>query len=135
MMRELRIAMALVVAVGCSVSAADWPQWRGPNGTGVTDERDLPLRWSATENVTWRIDLGGVGVSTPIVSSDRVFVTSQIGTGVSRQGPRLSQGPGAATSGERGLGTARSAPPADGTFFLVEAFQRTDGRRLWRYRV
>ena len=135
MTRELRIGIALAVAVGCTVSAADWPQWRGPNGTGVSDEKDLPLRWSATENVTWKIDLGGVGVSTPIVSGDRVFVTSQIGTGVSRQGPRLSQGPAAATSGERGLGTARSAPAADGTFLLVEAFQRADGRRLWQYRV
>jgi hypothetical protein len=75
-------AVMLALTIGASVSAADWPQWRGPHGTGVSDERDLPVRWSATENVAWQADLGGVGVSSPIVAGDRVFVTSQIGAGI-----------------------------------------------------
>jgi len=62
-----------------------------------------------------------------------VFVTSQIGTGISRQGPRLAQGADAASAGERALSAARAAA-ADRTFFLVEAFDRTAGRRLWEYR-
>ncbi|PYR34683.1 MAG: hypothetical protein DMF90_16305 [Acidobacteria bacterium] len=67
----------------------------------------------------------------------RVFVTSQIGTGISRPGPRLAQGSAAAAAGERALGTARSAPSeaASGrTYFLVEAFDRRTGSRLWSYR-
>jgi outer membrane protein assembly factor BamB len=68
---------------------------------GATDEKNLPVTWSATENVAWRAPLGGVGVSSPIVSGDRVFVTSQIGTGVRRAGnhPRLAQGPAQSASG------------------------------------
>src|SRR5207244_13648218 len=72
-----------------------------------------------------------------IVAGGRVFVTSQIGTGISRPGPRLAQGSAAAAAGERALGTARSAPSeaASGrTYFLVEAFDRRTGSRLWSYR-
>jgi outer membrane protein assembly factor BamB len=133
MMRALRIGITLTIALGGSVSATDWPQWRGPKGTGVSDERDLPVRWSATENVTWKVDLGGVGVSSPIVSGDRVFVTSQTGAGLVRQGPRLAQGASASTAGERPLDSSRVA--SDRTTFIVEAFNRADGRRLWQYRV
>lgn len=131
--RSLKLGAALALALGASVSAADWPQWRGPHGTGVADDKDLPVRWSATENVAWKADLGGLGISSPIVAGDRVFVTSQIGAGVSRVGPRLAQGASAAGAGERALDTSRAA--GDKTFFLVEAFSRSDGRRLWEYRV
>ena len=133
MMRALRIGLALAVALGGSVSAADWPQWRGPHGNGVADEKDLPLRWTATENVAWNVELAGVGVSSPIVAGNRVFVTSQIGAGISRQGPRLAQGADAASAGERALSAARAAA-GDRPFFLVEAFDRAAGRRLWEYR-
>ena len=60
--------------------AADWPQFRGPTGLGYTDERDLPLTWNAKtgENIAWRAPLpkNDNPYSSPIVSGDRVFVTS-----------------------------------------------------------
>jgi outer membrane protein assembly factor BamB len=59
--------------------AADWPGWRGPNGTGVSPEKNLPVKWSATENVRWKVPLQGAGVSTPIVSKDHVFLTASEG--------------------------------------------------------
>ena len=93
------------------------------------------MRWSATENVAWKAPLGGVGVSSPIVSGDRVFVTSQIGTGVRRPGnhPRLAQGASAAPPANARSPPA-GAPADDRTFFVVEAFNRADGRRLWQHR-
>jgi outer membrane protein assembly factor BamB len=121
----------------CSLAAADWPHWRGPGANGVAPDTELPVRWSATENISWRAPLRGLGVSTPIVSGDRVFVTSQIGAGVRRAGnhPRLVQGGDAAAAGERALGGPREADPGDRVAFLVEAFRRTDGRRLWERRI
>ena len=112
----------------------DWPQWRGPLGTGVSAE-NLPLRWSAKENVAWTAALGGQGVSTPIVVGDRVIVTSQLGTGVRQPGnhPRLTQGGDPTAAGERALATAADA--GGKTFFLVEAFSFSDGRRLWQHRL
>src|SRR5216683_6612550 len=115
-MRALRFGLAFAMVVGVTVSAADWPQWRGPQGSGIADEKDLPEQWSATENVAWKAKLGGVGVSSPIVSGNAVFVTSQIGTGVSRQGPRLGQGD-AAGLGDRSLASTGSS--SDKVVFLV----------------
>ena len=138
MSRRIRLALILVYCTGGSMAAADWPQWRGPSGTGTTTETGLPVKWSATENVAWKAPIGGLGVSTPIVVGDRVFVTSQLGAGVRREGnhPRLVQGGNASEAGERALGGARAAAlAAEKTTFLVEAFHRADGRRLWQHRV
>ena len=61
--------LALVLVAG------DWPQWRGPHGTGVANETGVPLKWSKTENIRWRAALDGPGNSTPIVIGQRVYVT------------------------------------------------------------
>ncbi|MBI5768474.1 MAG: PQQ-binding-like beta-propeller repeat protein [Verrucomicrobia bacterium] len=55
--------------------AANWPAWRGPTHDGVTEETNLPLRWSATQNVKWKTPLPDRGNSTPVVWGERVFVT------------------------------------------------------------
>jgi outer membrane protein assembly factor BamB len=39
--------------------AADWPRFRGPDGSGVSTEKGLPVSWSAKENVVWKTDLLG----------------------------------------------------------------------------
>ena len=136
-MSRSRLALLAILALVATVSlrADDWPAWRGPEATGVSSERTLPTRWSATENIAWKSPIAGVGISTPIVSGDRVFVTSQIGAGVSRQGPRLVQGADAAAMGERALGSGRvAASDPDKPIFVVEAFARADGKRLWERR-
>jgi outer membrane protein assembly factor BamB len=138
---HLWLQFALALVASAAIAAADWPQWRGPHGSGISDEKDLPTRWSATENVTWKTSIAGLGVSTPIAAGERIFVTSQIGAGVRKPGnhPRLVQGADAAAAGERALGAPRGtqagAAAGDRTAFLVEAFHRADGRRLWEYRV
>jgi outer membrane protein assembly factor BamB len=55
--------------------ADDWPQFRGPLGTGSAAESAYPLEWGAGKNVRWRTPLSGSGNSSPIVSRGRVFVT------------------------------------------------------------
>lgn len=59
--------------------AADWPAWRGPLGTGHSAETKLPVKWSKTDNVKWRVALPERGNSTPIVWGSRVFVTQAVG--------------------------------------------------------
>jgi outer membrane protein assembly factor BamB len=61
-----------------------WPQWRGPNATGVSPSADPPVEWSETKNVRWKIDLPGRGASTPVIWGDRVYVSTAVpfaGTG------------------------------------------------------
>ena len=134
-----RFSLALVtsatIAALAVVHADDWPHWRGPQASGVAADKSVPTRWSATENVAWKAPIGGVGISTPIVSGERVFVTSQVGTGISRQGPRLVQGGDAAAMGEKPLGSGRATAPPDKTIFIVEAFARGDGKKLWERRI
>ncbi len=60
------------------VAAENWPNWRGPDGIGVSHESGLPLKWSATENVRWKVELPERGNSTPIVWGDRIFLTQPI---------------------------------------------------------
>jgi len=117
--------------------AADWTQWRGPGASGVAPDAALPTRWTGTDNIAWKAPIGGAGVSTPIVSGDRVFVTSQIGAGVRREGnhPRLVQGSDAAAQGERALDAATAASDPSKTYFVVEAFNRADGKRVWERRI
>ncbi|MDP3069850.1 MAG: PQQ-binding-like beta-propeller repeat protein [Opitutaceae bacterium] len=81
---SLGIVLAAVMVplglVSTEVSAADWPAWRGPLGTGVSAEKDLPIDWGSTQNVRWRTSLPEPGNSTPIVSRGRIFLTQSEGT-------------------------------------------------------
>lgn len=72
------IALCLVL-LGSSASAGDWPQFRGPGGTAVSDEKGLPEKWSAKENLRWKVELPGRGVSNPVVAGGRVYVTACTG--------------------------------------------------------
>ncbi|MBV9124641.1 MAG: PQQ-binding-like beta-propeller repeat protein [Planctomycetes bacterium] len=67
-----------ILALGLSLPcfAENWPGFRGPTGQGISSEKNLPLTWSLRENLAWRVDIPGVGWSSPIVWGDRVFVTS-----------------------------------------------------------
>ena len=58
-----------------TAQGGNWPAWRGPNGTGVSDEKDVPLEWSKEKNVAWKVDMPGEGNSTPAIWGQRVFVT------------------------------------------------------------
>jgi outer membrane protein assembly factor BamB len=87
MNRMNRSGVGLVLLACCvavNARAADWPAWRGPHGTGVYDEVDLPTTWSATENVAWKAPLPGPGNSTPVVAAGRVFVTCASDKGATR---------------------------------------------------
>ena len=72
-MRRLALALCLVVLFAATVSA-NWPQWRGPDLNGVSAERNLPLKWTATENVTWKLAMPDRSGSTPIVWGERIFL-------------------------------------------------------------
>ena len=134
-MQRLLITAATCLLTCASVYSADWPHWRGPASIGVSPEKNLPVRWSTTDNVAWRAPLKGVGVSSPIVFGDRVFVTSQVGSGVRRPGshPSLVQGPDAATAGERNLAGPAGQGRSNAVTFVLEAYRASDGRRLWEF--
>jgi hypothetical protein len=102
----------LLIAMVTNVHAENWPNWRGPAASGVSSETGLPVTWSDGENIAWKAQFRGLGVSSPIVWSDRVFVTSQLG--------------GGATSASAGIQIAT---------FLVTAFLAANGKQLWEFQL
>ncbi len=65
----------MVLTLGSvSLGAENWPQWRGPTLNGASAETGLPLRWSKTENIAWKLALPAWSGSTPIVWGDRIFL-------------------------------------------------------------
>lgn len=72
----IRTTAILFLLAGNSLSqAADWPAWRGPTGQGFCEEKNLPLKWSAKENVKWKVPLADQGNSTPVIGGGKIFLT------------------------------------------------------------
>src|SRR5688500_8087011 len=77
--RGFAILIALVALANAgSAAVVDWPAWRGPHGDGRSNEEKLPTRWSATENVHWKVPIRGKGHASPIVCGDRIFLTTAL---------------------------------------------------------
>jgi len=73
-MNRLVIILVLLIASPVVPSAENWPQWRGPSLNGLSGEKNLPVKWSATENITWKLALPAWSGSTPIIWGDRIFL-------------------------------------------------------------
>ena len=70
------LAVFGILLAAISAGAEQWPGFRGPTRQGISLERNLPLKWSASENIAWKTEIPGQGWSSPIVWGDRLFVTS-----------------------------------------------------------
>ncbi len=65
-----------VLSLSEPADADNWPSWRGPNGNGLSSEKNLPVDWSPTKNVAWKVELPGPAGASPVVWGDKVFLTS-----------------------------------------------------------
>lgn len=74
---------AITLMLSLCANAEEWPGFRGPTGQGISTEKGLPTKWSATDNVAWKTAIPGEAWSSPIVWGDRVFVTTVTDTGTS----------------------------------------------------
>jgi outer membrane protein assembly factor BamB len=123
------LASSLVVLAGtwpaARVGAESWPNWRGPQLNGTSTESGLPVRWSVTENITWKTPMPERSGSTPIVWGDHVFVS--VG-----EGPNLSL-----WALDRAKGTVRWKRPlgAGNRRMMKQQMSSpspvTDGRMVW----
>lgn len=69
------IAWGLCATATLSEASENWPQFRGPNRDAVSPDARVPVKWSAGENLRWKLALPGAGASSPVVWEDKVFVT------------------------------------------------------------
>ena len=83
-----RIALTIIVGVCLAVAglsffasgaaAGNWPQWRGPEGSGISNEKNLPAEWTPTKNIKWKTPIDGRAHSSPIVWENRIFLTTAV---------------------------------------------------------
>ena len=73
-MRVLTVVACAIAATVTVARAENWPQWRGPSANGTSPETGLPVRWSATDNIAWKLALPSWSAATPIVWGDRIFL-------------------------------------------------------------
>jgi outer membrane protein assembly factor BamB len=81
LIRGLVLVAALLMLHAGAARGDDWTGWRGPQGTGVTREKDFPTSWNVKtgENIVWKAALENVtGHSSPIVYGDKVFLTTSV---------------------------------------------------------
>jgi hypothetical protein len=154
----MRMKLPLIIAIAVPalpLHAEDWPQWRGPRLDGTSIEREMPTRWTATENVAWKTALPGTGHASPIVWRDSVFTVTALDETQERQLVRIDRKTGAIRWQKTVIkappervhrlnGHASSTPATDGervfTTFLdgrqaVVAAHDFTGRELWLKRV
>ncbi len=72
------IGLFLTCLWGVATQAAEWPQFRGPDGQGHSSAKDLPVEWSETSNVAWKAELPGKGWSSPVIDGNQIWLTYAI---------------------------------------------------------
>jgi hypothetical protein len=87
MARLASLLAPLLALVVFPVLAADWPQFRGPNRDGATEDSGTPTQWNSSTNVVWKQKLPGHGSSSPIVTDGKVFLTCYSGYGLDERNP------------------------------------------------
>jgi hypothetical protein len=83
LIRQVCFTIVLLMLTATVSMAEDWPCFRGPSRQGISGEKNLPERWSATSNIAWKTAIAGEGWSSPIVWGERVFVTTATDKGES----------------------------------------------------
>jgi len=82
--RLLACSLVTLLTVASIANAENWPRFRGPDGAGVASAKGLPIEWSDTDNVTWKVPMPGKGASSPIIYGDKIFVACYSGYGVAK---------------------------------------------------
>src|SRR5215467_5605560 len=118
---------SVAFALSRSLDDTNWPQWRGPDGSGVSNEKNLPTEWSETRNVQWKTEIPGRGHSSPIVWRNRIFLTTSI------EGP-VVPGAKAVTHVRRGqVYVHPDSVGGDHSYTIkVLCLDRDSGRILWQ---
>jgi outer membrane protein assembly factor BamB len=121
--------MVFIVSLMCfpaTSNAGDhWPQFRGPDATGVVPTAsNLPNKWSAEDNVAWKLDIPGRGWSSPVVWDNQIFLTTVVNSGETE-------------AAKKGLyfGGNRPKPPESDHEWQILCINLDDGKTAWQKTV
>jgi len=116
--------LLFLLTLGRGLAQDNWPQFRGGDATGVATNQNLPVKWSAQDNVAWSAPVPGWGWSSPIIWGDQVVVTSVLKDGE-------------VETPKKGLyfGGERPNVPKETHQWMVYAFDWQSGKKLWEREV
>jgi outer membrane protein assembly factor BamB len=80
MHRILNIVIIATLAASAG-AAEEWPQFRGPAGDGHARQQGLPLTWSESENIVWKLPIAGLGWSSPVIRDEKIWLTTALDDG------------------------------------------------------
>ena len=131
------VLAAALIATSISAASAqeNWPTWRGPNGTGAVAGANPPTTWSETENIKWKVEIPGLGQSSPVIWGNKIFFQTAIDAGNGQNAYKFD-----ILCLDRATGktlwqkTAIEAVPHEGhhsTGSLAAYSPITDGKLLW----
>ncbi len=121
------LLLALLTISGFLHAEDNWPHWRGPHHNGIVDAKNLPMKWSATENIAWKTPLPSWSAATPIIWGDRIFITSP-----SKAEPKPEPEPKPEQEQSQSQRRRRrSALDPGGPKLLLLCISKKDGKILW----
>jgi outer membrane protein assembly factor BamB len=125
---RLSLLACCAAALAGTAPAGNWPRFRGPNGSGVADDKGIPVRWDAQAGVLWKVALPGLGNSSPVVWGERLFVQTASPDGRERRLLCLDTRTGK-TLWSRAMPGARAKTHPKNT--LASSTPATDGQRVY----
>jgi outer membrane protein assembly factor BamB len=126
--------LSTAAPAGAAVQASEnWPSWRGPDHNGVAPSGGAPTEWGEEKNIRWRAELPGLGISTPVVWGDYLYVTSAVETDKLADGSKAEVQPEPEEGRRRGRGRRGrgSSGPKKVHEFRVMCVSRADGSVVW----
>ena len=93
-MNRFLLLLPVLIFLNSRTDAADWPQFRGPGGQGHSDAKNLPLTWSETENIAWKVPIAGLGWSSPSIQGNQIWLTTAVDDGKSLRAIALDRATG-----------------------------------------
>ena len=129
------IGAAFAARDGSAAEDENWPCWRGPDRNGVARSTSAPTAWSEDSNIRWKVELPGLGISTPIIWGDKLYVTTAVKTERVPEGVEAAPEPEpeAREGGRRGR--RRTPDPTNIHEFRVLCVDRADGSVVWDKKI
>jgi outer membrane protein assembly factor BamB len=93
-MRSILSWAIVLMPFTLAAAGENWPQFRGPEGNGVSDSRGLPLRWSESKNIKWKTAIHGRAWSSPVIWGDQVWLTTATDDGIELYAVCVDRGTG-----------------------------------------
>jgi outer membrane protein assembly factor BamB len=117
-MRKIATVLLFIVSFSC-VYAENWPSWRGPEATSVSKETGIPAKWDMSQNLRWKVEVPGLGHSSPIVWGNRIFLTTAVNSNPAEE------------NFQKGFPMTNREPDTGEISWKVLCYDKKTGRLLW----